>query len=48
MKNYDDNIVKSIYVDGKVSDIIVKKGKYFLVKFKGNDKNLNVISKVNN
>ncbi len=48
MKNYDDNTVKSIYVDGKVSDITVKKGKHFSVKSKGNDKNLNVTSKVNN
>ncbi|MBE7320373.1 DUF4097 family beta strand repeat-containing protein [Staphylococcus epidermidis] len=48
MKNYDDNTVKSIYVDGKVSDIIVKKGEHFSVKSKGNDKNLNVTSKVNN
>ena len=48
MKNYDDNTVKSIYVDGKVSDITVKKGEHFSVKSKGNDKNLNVTSKVNN
>lgn len=48
MKNYDDNTVKSIYIDGKVSDITVKKGKHFSVKSKGNDKNLNVTSKVNN
>lgn len=35
MKNYDDNTVKSIYVDGKVSDIIVKKGEHFRLSPKG-------------
>ena len=35
MKNYDDNTVKSIYVDGKVSDIIVKKVNIFRLSPKG-------------
>ena len=35
MKNYDDNTVKSIYIDGKVSDITVKKGKHFRLSPKG-------------
>lgn len=35
MKNYDDNTVKSIYVDGKVSDITVKKVNIFRLSPKG-------------